>query len=364
MDLGMFLMPAHPPENSLADSLRWDLESIRRGDELGFAEAWVGQHFTLPWEPVVAPDLLIAQAAVETSRIRLAPGAYLLPYHHPVELAHRIAQLDHMLDGRLMVGVGASSTPTDLQLFDVDGAANENRRRMAEALDIMIRIWEADDDFDIDGEFWRVRYRPHPGPGGLRAWLKPLQRPYPPLQVAGGLSVPSSTLRLAGERGLAPLSFPIADHLVRQGWDSVEAGSAAAVRSAERSRWGIVRDVLVAETDAEARRLALADDSPIRRFFEEYYLPLLSAAGYFAALKHDLSVPDAEVTCEYLVDRLWLVGSPDTVAEKIAASYEAVGGFGRLLMTNYDFSAQPEVWWNSMGLLADEVMPKIASLTP
>ena len=50
----------------------------------------MGQHFTAKREPLPCPDILIAQALVKTKRIRLGAGAYLLPYHLPAELAHRI----------------------------------------------------------------------------------------------------------------------------------------------------------------------------------------------------------------------------------------------------------------------------------
>jgi hypothetical protein len=60
---------------------------------------------------------LIAQALLRTKRIRLGPLGHLLPYHHPVELAHRVAYLDHMAEGRYQLGVGISALPTDHALF-------------------------------------------------------------------------------------------------------------------------------------------------------------------------------------------------------------------------------------------------------
>ncbi|BBY20415.1 hypothetical protein MSTO_06200 [Mycobacterium stomatepiae] len=121
MEIGMFLMPAHPPERSLYDATQWDLDMIELADQLGYVEAWVGEHFTVPWEPICAPDLLLAQALLRTKNIKLAPGAHLLPYHHPVELAHRVAYFDHLAQGRFMLGVGASGIPGDWALYDVDG---------------------------------------------------------------------------------------------------------------------------------------------------------------------------------------------------------------------------------------------------
>ena len=88
MHLGAFMMPSHPPERGIAEGIRLDIEQLALLDRLGFGEAWIGEHYTVPWEPCPAPDLLIAQALMRTENIKLCPGAHLLPYHNPIELAH------------------------------------------------------------------------------------------------------------------------------------------------------------------------------------------------------------------------------------------------------------------------------------
>ena len=156
MQYGLFTMPSHPPERSLYDGHRWDLQTLRWADELGFAEAWIGEHHTAPWEPHPSPDLLIAQALMETKRIRLAPGGFLLPYHHPAELANRVAMLDHMAQGRLNFGVAASGLPSDWAMFHVDGNSGQHREMTREALDIILKLWTADEPFDYLGKYWQV----------------------------------------------------------------------------------------------------------------------------------------------------------------------------------------------------------------
>ena len=69
MEVGVFMMPSHPPERDLREGFEWDLEHISLCDRLGFSEAWIGEHYTAPWEPNPAPDLLIAQALLRTERI-------------------------------------------------------------------------------------------------------------------------------------------------------------------------------------------------------------------------------------------------------------------------------------------------------
>src|SRR5437868_10880937 len=114
------------------------------------------EHHTTIWEPHQAPDLLIAQALMERKRIRLAPGGFLLPYHHPAELANRIAMLDHLAEGRLNFGVAASGLPSDWAMFHVDGMGGVNREMTREALDIILRLWSDEPHFDYDGHFWKV----------------------------------------------------------------------------------------------------------------------------------------------------------------------------------------------------------------
>src|SRR5581483_4267285 len=134
MDYGLFTMPSHPPERALFDGHQWDLQTLRWADELGFSEAWIGEHHTAPWEPHPAPDLLVAQALLQTKRMRIGPGGFLLPYHHPAELANRVAMLDHLAQGRLNFGVAASGLPSDWAMFNVDGNAGVNREMTRESL--------------------------------------------------------------------------------------------------------------------------------------------------------------------------------------------------------------------------------------
>ena len=66
MKYGLFMMPSHPPERDLFQAHQWDLDCLSLADELGFDEAWIGEHFTSPWEPIPAPDLMITQALMRT----------------------------------------------------------------------------------------------------------------------------------------------------------------------------------------------------------------------------------------------------------------------------------------------------------
>ncbi len=354
MEVGVFMMPSHPPERSLRDGFEWDLEHIELCDRLGFAEAWIGEHFTAPWEPNPAPDILIAQALQRTKRIRLAAGAHLLPYHHPAELACRVAFMDHISQGRIMFGIGSGGLPSDWRLFNVDGMAGENRKMTREALEIILKLWSSDGAFEYKGQYWTVNGI-DPMFGSLKHHLKPLQRPHPPIGIAG-LSPRSDTLEMAGEFGFMPLSLNLSREYLKDHWDSVVRGADKVGRVARREDWRVVREVYIADTDAEARKLAL--NGMLGRAYREYLLPLFSQFRLLSMFKHDPSVPDSDVTPEYLCEHNWLVGSPSTVTQKLAQMYDDSGGFGMLTVINFDFKDEFSAWTASQRALVEEVLPQ------
>jgi alkanesulfonate monooxygenase SsuD/methylene tetrahydromethanopterin reductase-like flavin-dependent oxidoreductase (luciferase family) len=366
MKAGLFLMPSHPPERSPFDAQQWDLEVLSMVDEAGYSEAWIGEHFTALWEPNPAPDLLIAQALMRTKNIKLATGAHLLPFHNPVELAHRVAFLDHLAQGRYMFGVGAGGLPTDHEMFGIDMAAGQHREMTRESLDIILSLWEhMDGPFQYEGKYWNFNI-PDPKENEyatLRTFMGPLQKPHPPIGIAAA-SIGSDTLKIAGERGYIPMSLGLNAVYLASHWDSIVEGARSANRQPPpRSDWRIVRDVWVADTDEEAREGALG--GMLGRAWRDYLHPLFSYGAYpfISSMKHDESIPDEDVTVEYMADNLWLIGSPDTVARKIRDLYEMVGGFGTLLWLTFDHSENRAAYEKSVNLMAHEVMPQLADLT-
>ncbi len=79
-------------------------------------------------------------------------------------------------------------------------------------------------------------------------------------------------------------------------------------------------------------------------------------------MKHDESIPDDDVTLDYMLDNLWIVGSPETVERKLRDLYDTVGGFGTLLWLTFDHSEDREAYEKSVRLLSQEVMPSLADL--
>lgn len=357
MEIGVFLQAVTPPEISLYDSAEWNLQVLRWADELGYSQAWIGEHYTSPWEPIPAPDLLIAQAIKQTKQIKLAPGAHILPYSNPVQLAHRVAYLDHLAQGRLIFGIGSGGLPNDWRLFNVDGANGEHRKMTAEATEIILNLWDKDREPEsYRGDYWSYNTFTEMYDGMMKPHIYPYQDPHPPIGIAGA-SPNSETLKLAGEKGFIPLSFGMNIEYIASHWDSVLEGAKRSGRTPNRKDWVICKESFIADTDEEA--LEYATGPAMGRYFTDYMKPIYNLLGIGYTLKHDPSVPDEEVTPEYMVKTSWFVGSPETVAQKIIQLYKVTGGFGTFMKMGIDFSENPEPWKKSLRLLKEEVLPRV-----
>lgn len=366
MDFGLF-SPPYAREyvagrQTLQEVIEWDLQVARWADEYGIAELFFAEHYTIGHEPSPAPDLMIAVAARETTRIRLGAAAHLLPYHNPVALAHRLMYLDHLTGGRYIAGFAPGSFPTDAQLFDIELG---NAKRMDEAIDIITAIWTRQGPFRLEGEYFSVDMPDHStqwnGPH-----LKPLQQPHPEIMMTG-VQPTSPTFSDAGRRGYSPMSQSVGLGALLKQWETYSEAAIGAGHTPNRANWRVVRDVFVAETDAEARRLFL--EGPAGRTWDELVLPTFRVVrdrgGKPYALGELLLDPGMtidELTLEWMVDNFFIVGSPDTVVEKITRFDEQLGGVGELLSFVFDFSRDPEPYRRHLELLGREVAPRVASV--
>ena len=358
MKHGLFLMPVHPPEKSWEQTYREDMNTIIAADELGYEEAWIGEHFTIKWENIPAPDLFIAKALGLTKNIKLGTGVVLLQLHNPVELAHRIAVLDHLAEGRFYFGIGTGGVPTEFELFDIP--EDERHARASEVIDIVLKIWEADGPLDYQGRFHHVK-SPKPWPDiDLSLYVKPRTKPYPPIAVAG-VSKHSSTIEWAGENDWIPLSIQMLPHDgLDTHWAAYERGAQKAGRTPDRRQWRICQDVYVDETTEQAREDVLA--SGLGRTYTRYMLPLLQQTfGSLDLFKSDESVPDEAINLEYLIDKHWIVGDPDYCIQRVRGLYDEVGGFGTLLQVMQDWDPA-EKGLKSLELFQKHVAPALADL--
>ncbi len=360
MKLGFFTMPLHPPGRELHETLNDDLKQLIFLDKLGFSEAWIGEHFTAGWENIAAPDLLIAKALSLTKNIILGTGVSCLPEHDPFVLAHRIAVLDHIAKGRFYWGIGAGSFIGDFDAFGIDVKSGEQRTLTNESLDFILNLWNDPKPGDYQNSRWKFRVPEPQQDVALGVHTKPFQKPHPPIGVAG-ITEKSGTLQIAGEKGWIPMSInfaPVAT--LKTHWDSVQQGAENVGKTADRSMWRIARDVYIAETTEQAREEV--KNGTLARDFTDYFFKMVpKIRGNLNIFKTDKSMPDSDVTIDYMIDNLWIVGSPEDAVKQIARLHDEVGGFGTLLVMGHEWKPEDK-WQNSMRLLKEEVIPGLKKL--
>lgn len=367
MDFGLFTTPysiKYPlGERSAAEVIEWDLTLATWADELGFAEVLFAEHYTIGYEPSPAPDLMVAAAAQRTERVRLGVAAHLVPYHQPANLAHRLLWLDHMTNGRYIAGFAPGSYPTDAAVF---GTGKNNAEMMVEGLDIIEAIWTQKPPFKIEGKYWTCEM-----PEYTEQWqgphLTPLTRPHPEVLMTG-MQPQSPTFAEAARRGYSPMSQQLGNDTLLAHWEYYSAQSAEAGRTPDRRNWRVIRDYLVADTDAEARQLAI--EGPMGKTWEAHILPAFRttrARGFskpyaLGDLIIDKGMSLDELTVEWLADNFWLIGSPETVAAKVEKLNEDLGGIGCIVSLCFDHADDPAPYRRSFELMSSEVMPRVAHL--
>src|SRR5689334_6986625 len=169
---GVFLAPFHPIDEDPTLAIHRDLELMEHLDRVGFDEAWIGEHHSAGYEIIASPELFIAAAAERTKRIRLGTGVISLPYHHPLNVADRIVQLDHMTRGRAMFGAGPGLLASDAIMMGIDPMTQ--RDRMAESLDAILRLFRG--EIVTEQTDWYTME-------GARLHLLPYTKPYPEVAV-------------------------------------------------------------------------------------------------------------------------------------------------------------------------------------
>jgi len=347
MKFALFHTPFTRPDRTPRQAFDWAVRQAVDAEQAGFTEYWVGEHDTLRWEQIPSPELVLAAAAPQTERIKLCPGAHVLPYHDPATLATQTSWLSHITEGRYILGVAAGAYATDAALHGL-ADMSENYPKMLESLEIMDLVWRSE-PFHFEGKYWSAGY-----PESAHEPMRDL-RPYGgsmELAVAG-LSMNSSSIRFAGSRGYTPMSFAAIDALVANHWEVYSTAAVEAGHTVHRDQHHVAREIFVADTDAEARKLAL--EGPIGLAWAEYVLPTYKQVGLFEMIGVDSNTVDLE----WVADHWWTIGSPDTVAEKLQEAQAATGGWGTTLILGHDYIDDPAPWLHSMDLLANEVAPKV-----
>ena len=141
-DFGIFMAPFHRVGENPTLSLERNIQLIQWLDELGFDEAWIGEHHSAGWEIIASPEVFMATVAERTRHIRLGTGVISLPYHHPLMVANRMVLLDHLTRGRAMLGVGPGALVSDAHMLGIQ--PSRQREMMDESMGVIMRLFRRD----------------------------------------------------------------------------------------------------------------------------------------------------------------------------------------------------------------------------
>jgi len=360
MKLGMFMMPVNDHRRDTHTVLKEDVEVAVHCDKLGFDEFWIGEHYTTLSEPVSCPFMFLANLIARTEKIKLCTGVVNLPQRHPAQVAAHAAMLDHLSDGRLVMGVSPGGLVSDFEMFGVTDL--QVRREMAgECIDIVLKLWSTSPPYHISGKYWNIRLDEHFYPDlGVGELVKPYQQPHPPL-VASAMSPNSGSVHTAAIKGWGVISanfVPAAT--IKTHWDGFAAACHEVGRIPEPADWRVARTIFIAEDDAEAKAYARDPEGPFAHYFG-YLVELIRRAEFHAIMKATPKMADEAVTAEYACENFIIAGSPESVSDQILSLREEIGPFGTILMTAADLQGEEHKTklMRSMELMAGEVLPRM-----
>ena len=340
MKFGVFMAPFHWLGENPTLAIERDLETIQWLDYLGFDEAWIGEHHSAGWENISSPEIFIAAAAERTKHIRLGTGVTSLPYHHPMMVANRMVQHDHMTRGRVNLGVGPGALVSDAYMLGIDPTTQ--RQRMDESLGIIKRLLTETEPITYEAEWFTLR--------DARLHLRPYTKPHFPIAVAAAQS--PSGMVLAGKHGLGVLSVSV----VRGGayarnmkdfWKIAEDTAEEYGNVMDRNEWRLVVHVHLAESKKEAMAQARERAGAYQReYFEE-------TLGFQTTYEG----PQNQIIESMVENGAWCVGTPDDLVELIHRLDESSGGFGGLMIQATEWGTREQVK-HSYELIARYVMPQ------
>ena len=340
MRFGIFMAPFHKPGINPTLALEQDLELIQWLDRCGYDEAWVGEHHSAGTEISASPEIFIATAAQRTRHIRLGSGVVSVSYHNPLWVAERFVQLDHLTRGRVMLGMGPGSLPTDGIMV---GLTQEQTRPLLEqGLDIIVRLLTTNEPITFKNDRWDLR--------GAQLHLRPYSNPLFDLAVAAVAS-PTGP-KLAGRYGLGLLSVgaTMAAGFDALGlhWGVMEEQAQRYQTQVDRSKWRLVGMVHCAETMDQALRDV---EYGIEHWFE--YFQQVAAFPQMGVSGNNIK----EMISFVNDSGLGAIGTPDMVIKQIDRLWQqSNGGFGAYLMLAHNW-ANFDATRKSYDLVARHVFP-------
>ncbi len=340
LSFGIFLAPFHRIGENPTLAISRDVELLEWLDWLGYDEAWIGEHHSAGWELIASPELVIAAAAERTRHIKLGSGVTSLPYHHPLLVAQRFVQLDHMTRGRAMLGCGPGALTSDAYMLGIDPVTL--RPRMIESLEAITRLLRCEEPVTMKTDWFEMNE--------ARLHLAPYTDPC--FEIAVASTITPFGMIAAGQFGIGVLSIgaglPGGPEALGSQWQIAEETAAKHGKTMDRRKWRVVVNAHIAEEDEQALHEVKAGE---RVETQTYFEDTLGRPPGRAddPLREGVKMGTT------------LVGSPETVSKGIRRLLEySHGGFGGILFRAHEW-ANREQTLRSYELFARYVIPQFQS---
>jgi probable F420-dependent oxidoreductase len=275
------------------------LEEVVRGEELGFDSVWMEEHHSVVDHYWPSPLPVLAGFATRTSRVRLGTDILVAPFYHPVRLAEDIALLDVMSGGRVVLGTAIGYKPDEFSLYGAEMA--KRGARFEEQLAIVKGLW-THERFSFTGAHYHVEGRLEP---------KPVTKPHPPIWIGGWGEI---TLRRAATLADNWIPGPTAElPRLLDGKKQFLSSRGAAGLTAPIAEWPLTRDVIIADTDREARELA------------ERHIMVSYRKEYAGGWKHPFIDASIATDLDTVKKDRFLIGGPDQVIKDLRPFVQQYG---------------------------------------
>jgi limonene 1,2-monooxygenase len=340
MRFGIFLAPFHKPGVNPTLALEQDLELVTWLDRNDYDEVWFGEHHSAGSEISASPEIMIASAIPRTRNIKLGTGVVSVSYHNPLWVAERIVQLDHLSRGRVMLGVGPGSLPTDGIMIGV--SQKDTRRYLEEGLDIILQLLRSEKPVTFKNDRWDLNE--------ARLHLRPYSNPL--FDVAVPAVASPTGAKLAGSRGTGLISIGATtaagfDALALH-WDVVEEEAKRAGHVADRAKWRLVGLCHIADTKQQAME-------DVKYGIEQWFHYFQDVAAF-----PQMAVPGSNVKemIDFVNDSgFGAIGTPDMCKAQIERLWkQSNGGFGAYLTLAHNW-ANFDATKKSYELISREVFP-------
>jgi alkanesulfonate monooxygenase SsuD/methylene tetrahydromethanopterin reductase-like flavin-dependent oxidoreductase (luciferase family) len=338
------------------------LDQLEYAEELGFDGLGVNEHHANGYGLMPSPNIMAAALSRRTSRAAIVDlGNSIALYNPPLRVAEEFAMLDVITGGRLVCGFPVGTSMDTNYCYGTIPA--ETRDRYAEAHDLIMKAWAADEPFAFNGRYTKLRY--------VNCWPKPVQKPRPPVFIPGGGSIETWDFCIDHDYSYSYLSFSgylRAKALLDGFWKRV------AERGVDDSpyRAGFAQIFCVADTDREAEELYAEHILYFYNRCLHVYPGFADAPGYRTIKTLQAgALPQftpkglqtfTELTWKDLVDGGFVIaGSPDTVRER---SIEMIEGLrvGNVFCLLHMGDMPAEKTRHSTRLFAERVMPHLRSI--